>query len=1173
MNYEITSIGDPAFLQNVLWSVSSIFGRGDFTVLIMIAFLMGALAVGIQTILGGGLKIEAQNIAAAVLIYALAFGSTVEQVDIYSFDDLSIRQVPDVPLGLAVTGTMISSIGTTITRWFETEFQTPTQPSTQYGSGAALKSLYLIRGLTFGDGSLGWDPEGNVTRSVRNYLVDCAKPGSSLPTSGGGSPAISESAFLNADLAWEELEWQNNVYATLVVNQGGERELMGCHDAYQYITNNYFTSDMVSQWLASAGQRMQREGILVTGDKFDPDNFNDVAEVNNFYEDAINDLLNISMDLDRLFYNRIIIGAYSEALDDRSEVGSGDLMFSRFKQLTTTELSFDWAGQQAVFERMMRPMMAYFEAIMYVAAPFAAFLLAFGIGGLSMVGKYLMFALWIQLWMPLMAVSDLFIQMAAERSLHALDGPALGQMDAESIHSISQQPQVFMELSNWIGVGGLLSAATPAIALMLIYGSAVTASSLAGRVSESSVGANPGESEKAQHHIGGYQAQLNRDGLNTIGYQQSTDAGRWGQFNVGEDVSNAQEASEQRLAAVQEDYRQQLAAHRQQTAQFMESAATENVSTNTDTYGTTGTRQLSNDVVETSSHTQSLSESEREAITGALNGQLTGSISGGAGRRAMERSLLSQADTGQARDHVRDQTRNMSPTRMAMISRMLGGEIKADLSGSYQERFDQANEQAARLEEKYDQVWKENESELTQAREEASVSTSGKDTYQDQWAQIESSAEQLSSTRSDVESAQSSVSELSRLSSNVRYDQTIQGSELQAIMGAAPERMQQYRSHVGNEEAGVSDYMRDVHAARQQAATTGNVDELNTLLSFAGYNLASGDGHNGFSPSVDRDSIGFGANPARGQVPESTDIHTGFVREHGDTHRGHNDDLVNDARAQDGWTDPNVRPPEEGPNTERLMERGERHGITPDGNWGRSIAGLRDFMSSEDFKKKIAGATSGLEYAGQGGEVGAVVGAAAGAYRSAVAASQGQRAAVGAAMRAAGSGAVRGGMTGGVWGAVGWGLVGVGVGYYQYTSDRNDERTAAFLNYQQQLHDHYRGDVAGIDPKRDDGAARDVIETTLAGVTAMEASARIAAGDRFDEGKFLSGLNDFEQAVYQQRDQLSQLYGDSVDQRINGGDLGDAAKEAWQDVGVDPDDLGYLDRHEAKQDYKDKTGR
>ncbi|TOF19821.1 conjugal transfer protein TraG, partial [Vibrio parahaemolyticus] len=84
---------------------------------------------------------------------------------------------------------------------------------------------------------------------------------------------------------------------------------------------------------------------------------------------------------------------------------------------------------------------------------------------------------WIQLWMPVMAIINLYIHLTVAGKMSALD--AFAGTEVPSFAGMMQMDSV---LQTWIATGGMLASSVPAISLMLVYGSAITATHLAGRL-------------------------------------------------------------------------------------------------------------------------------------------------------------------------------------------------------------------------------------------------------------------------------------------------------------------------------------------------------------------------------------------------------------------------------------------------------------------------------------------------------------------------------------------------------------------------------------------------------------------------------------------------------------------------------------------------------------------
>ena len=72
--WEIYSIGDSAFLEQVLNAVAMITGTGDFTSMVRIGLLIGVLMVSVQALMQGGRGINFQHVLVSWLVFATMFG-------------------------------------------------------------------------------------------------------------------------------------------------------------------------------------------------------------------------------------------------------------------------------------------------------------------------------------------------------------------------------------------------------------------------------------------------------------------------------------------------------------------------------------------------------------------------------------------------------------------------------------------------------------------------------------------------------------------------------------------------------------------------------------------------------------------------------------------------------------------------------------------------------------------------------------------------------------------------------------------------------------------------------------------------------------------------------------------------------------------------------------------
>ncbi len=86
-------------------------------------------------------------------------------------------------------------------------------------------------------------------------------------------------------------------------------------------------------------------------------------------------------------------------------------------QQAIAQRNAQWAAEQSLFMNIVRPMMTFFEGFIYAIAPLMGFAVALGPIGISLAGKWLMFAFWTQLWLPVLAITNLYLMMAAGRDL------------------------------------------------------------------------------------------------------------------------------------------------------------------------------------------------------------------------------------------------------------------------------------------------------------------------------------------------------------------------------------------------------------------------------------------------------------------------------------------------------------------------------------------------------------------------------------------------------------------------------------------------------------------------------------------------------------------------------------------------------------------------------------
>ncbi len=114
---------------------------------------------------------------------------------------------------------------------------------------------------------------------------------------------------------------------------------------------------------------------------------------------------------------------------DLRDYGSALMVNQAIQQRNT-----QWAAEQSMFMTVVRPMLTFFEGFIYAITPIIAFIIVMGSFGLQLAGKYVQTILWIQLWMPVLSIINLFVHTAASNEMSSLSAGGLNSMYALSLN-------------------------------------------------------------------------------------------------------------------------------------------------------------------------------------------------------------------------------------------------------------------------------------------------------------------------------------------------------------------------------------------------------------------------------------------------------------------------------------------------------------------------------------------------------------------------------------------------------------------------------------------------------------------------------------------------------------------------------------------------------------------
>ena len=474
MDWEIYSIGDGAFLERILNSVAMLSGSGNLEQVAAIGFLIGAISLGFKSLMDGGRMPQFQYLLIAWIVYMGMFGSTarVTITDVYKDE---VRVVDNVPLGVAASGTLISYTGYKLTELFEQAFSSVNM--TDDGFGYALDALADVRKATITQdawGKANAPRDGmDIWRSWSNYIKECTMVGVDLDQY--TIPDIqSGSRFVGAN-AIQQLRFDSQSYGTRLfidpsLSGGGFYNCSEAHDRLASVTTNEAIPQLKQNLAAEMG---------IYDREFAPQGPAAAAEADMKLQGALQ-VLNQSgvaaqdYMIASAMYPIFQWGMVGNELDYQ-RAGQASMLHDAIQQRNA-----QWAAEQALFQSVVHPIMTFFEGFIFAITPFMAFLVALGPVGISIAFKYFFLILWIQLWMPTLSIVNLFLHMSAQREMSAFrEGGGYDELKMTSFYGIAEGD---MALQNWLSTGGMLASSVPALTLMLLYGSAITATNLSGRL-------------------------------------------------------------------------------------------------------------------------------------------------------------------------------------------------------------------------------------------------------------------------------------------------------------------------------------------------------------------------------------------------------------------------------------------------------------------------------------------------------------------------------------------------------------------------------------------------------------------------------------------------------------------------------------------------------------------
>lgn len=467
MSMNIYTTGSAEFLELMLNSSAMITGSGTSEDLARIGLLIGMFLLAFQAVFNGQ-GISFQKAGLALVLYLVFFGPTTTAV-IEDTTSGQARVVDNVPIGPVFIGSVISTAIYEITKVSEQAYSTPTM--TEYGLFSSLSTIARTRdalrnpmGLdSFANhkANAGWD----FPRSVDEFMTYCVLNPISLREFANVDQlyrAGSANQVLNAPLSSQ--------FMYLYDGTAGGR-LASCSEAQSIINNELAVvfSNIFDDILNKGFAPEKAAGRMNTAGEAE-------ARVN----DAIQSMAISAKSAQGYVASALVMPIFNDsrvnALNHWQEKNAAMALRESINQQEA-----QWAAKGDLFKNYMRPMIAFFEGLLYAMTPFMAFALVLGSPGFSVLGKYLILPIAVGLWMPLLSVVNAFTLWYANAELEAI----LNSYDATGTgFAMLQILEMDQAISKALGIGGLLAASVPPLALFIVSGSAMVVNGVMGQTSQ-----------------------------------------------------------------------------------------------------------------------------------------------------------------------------------------------------------------------------------------------------------------------------------------------------------------------------------------------------------------------------------------------------------------------------------------------------------------------------------------------------------------------------------------------------------------------------------------------------------------------------------------------------------------------------------------------------------------
>ena len=469
MDYTIVTFGDFGLMVMALNGIAAITNHSSFLFIPLIGTMTGMFFLTARYLTS--MKVDLHHLLTGVILFSAMFGPKVDVL--VESTTGQVQPVANVPIGLATPLSITTIMGRYFAEQFETVFSVASNAALlEHGYMDALSILIKVRDFdiksTDANSSAATGNKQDVHKTIQSYLTECF---------------LYDVNSANPDHTWDQVKnysganiWE--AVKTEYVNIDGMNYLgtepvaRNCALLWEDVNTAVFTNPTKTSDI-SKGVLKKLGNARIATLTFD-ERIGEALEAIRINSDQAQ----------RYMYNSLMASWLNEA-DSLYSMKASDMGATIMKTQASAQNNMRWAAEQSQFERYAKPIISFIELFVVAATPIMAFVIvAFGTAGLSLAFKYLLMLVWVAFWAPTLTIANFFIHYKVVEYIEYLATQREVPATTDVILNLGELPYLWTQLQDWVAVGGMMAAATPALTLMLIYGTSQTAVNLAGKLNQ-----------------------------------------------------------------------------------------------------------------------------------------------------------------------------------------------------------------------------------------------------------------------------------------------------------------------------------------------------------------------------------------------------------------------------------------------------------------------------------------------------------------------------------------------------------------------------------------------------------------------------------------------------------------------------------------------------------------